>query len=422
MSYHTRSSIGSVRSAASARAKVTARKAALEAKAEILEHLQQLEVEELILQQRRKQLTLRGEIAAAEAEKDGYDQVESEVLNKGFSSPVPSKKFETYRLKDVTPSEGTSGAKLRSTTTKHESTSISTPVLPNNPLISQSDDESFRRLVEVQDQQSYALQQLMKQQQEGVKALTLPQPSMQIFSGNPIDYCDFIRSFEHLIESKTASPSARLYYLIQHTSGSSQELMKSCLSMREEGYDEARRLLKERFGQNYRVAAAHVQRLITGPPIKNEDGTALQQFSVQLTSCTNTLEKIGYLEKLYNSDNLKKIIDRLSYLMRIKWRDTVDRIIEKEARDVTVKDINDFVTAKARDTTYPIFGKISSIDKPKFPNSKVKRNGGAAGFSNQGTPVTPKCPLCQSNHWLSRCEKFRKLEERQRLVKEKKVM
>ena len=161
----------------------------------------------------------------------------------------------------------------------------------------------------MQDQQSYALQQLIKQQQQGVKALTLPQPSMQIFSGNPIDYCDFIRSFEHLIESKTASPSARLYYLIQHTSGSAQELMKSCLSMREEGYDEARRLLKERFRQSYRVAAAHVQRLITGPQIKNEDGTALQQFSVQLTSCTNTLEKIGYLEKLNNSDNLKKIID-----------------------------------------------------------------------------------------------------------------
>ena len=117
------------------------------------------------------------------------------------------------------------------------------------------------------------------------------------------------------------------------------------------------------------------------------------------------------------------IIDRLLYPMRIKWRDTVDRIIKNEARDVTVKDINDFVTAKARATTHPIFRKISSIDKPKFPNSKVKRNGGAAGFSNQGSPVTPKCPLCQSNHWLFCCEKFRKqtLEERQRLVKDKRL-
>ncbi len=171
------------------------------------------------------------------------------------------------------------------------------------------------------DHQSFTLQQLIQQQQQGVMALTLPQLSMQVFSGNPIDYCDFIRSFEHLVESKTSSPSARLYYLIQHTSGTVQELMKSCLSMHEdEGYREARKLLKERFGQKYCVAAANVQRVIEGPPIKHEDGSALEEFSIQLTSCTNTLERIGYLDKLNNSDNLKKIIDRLPYSMRARTK------------------------------------------------------------------------------------------------------
>ena len=219
----------------------------------------------------------------------------------------------------------------------------------------------------MQDQQSTALSLLIQQQQQGVMALTLPQPSLQVFSGDPVDYCDFIRAFEHLIESKTTSPSARLYYLIQYTTGPVQDLMKSCLSMREdEGYVAARKLLKERYGQNYRIAAAHVQRLIDGPPIKNEDATALQRFSVQLTSCTNTLEKIGYLGKLDNPDNLKKLIERLPYTMRAKWRETVDRIIEREARDVTIKDINEFITARARATTYPIFGNIA-IEKPRVP-------------------------------------------------------
>ena len=155
----------------------------------------------------------------------------------------------------------------------------------------QSQDESIRRIVQIQDQQSTALSLLIQQQHH-----TLPQPSLQVFSGDPVDYCEFIRAFEHLIESKTTSPRARLYYLIQYTTGPVQDLMKSCLSMREdEGYVAARKLLKGRYGQNYRIAAAHVQRLIDGLPIKNEDATALQRFSVQLTSCTSTLEKIGYL-------------------------------------------------------------------------------------------------------------------------------
>ena len=39
--------------------------------------------------------------------------------------------------------------------------------------------------------------------------------------------------------------------------------MKSCLPMSaEKGYEEARILLKERFGQGYKIAAAHLNRLI----------------------------------------------------------------------------------------------------------------------------------------------------------------
>ena len=229
-------------------------------------------------------------------------------------------------------------------------------------------DQSFRQLVEIQDRQNNALQQLIQQQQQGVMALTLPQPSLQVFSGNPIDYLDFVRAFEHQVERKTPTSSSRLYYLVQHTTGPVQELMKSCLSMREDdGYQEARRLLKERYGQSYKIAAAHVKRLVDGPAIRADDGSSLQQFSIQLTSCVNTLREIGYISKLDSHDNLKKIIDRLPYSLRVKWRDTVDRIVETDGRDVTVTDIMRFVTARARAASHPVFGKVTIETKPKQP-------------------------------------------------------
>ncbi|CAB3997294.1 PREDICTED: uncharacterized protein LOC107342904, partial [Paramuricea clavata] len=416
VSSRSNSMCSSTRSTSSAKAKAAAKKAALEAQAETLRRLHQLEIEELVLKQRKQELQLSGEIAAAGAEQSVYEQVEAEELREFDPDP----KSDTQTVPVSNQHRGGSKENAPKVNAMYE--------FPNTPINTTSTpcDESFRRIVEMQDRQSNALQLLIHQQQQGVMTLTLPQPSMSIFSGNPIDYCDFIRSFEHLIESKTTSPSARLYYLIQHTSGSVQELMRSCLSMHEDkGYAEARKLLKERYGQNYRIAAAHVQRLIEGPPIKNEDGTALQQFSVQLTSCTNTLEKIGYLDKLNNSDNLKKIIDRLPYAMRVRWRDTVDRIIEKEARDVKVKDVNEFVTAKARAATHPVFGKIA-IDKSKIiprQNQRLQQHGKASGFSVQSTTQPPKCSQCGSNHWLSRCDKFRKqsLEDRQKFVREKKL-
>lgn len=88
--------------------------------------------------------------------------------------------------------------------------------------------------------------------------------------------------------------------------------------------------------------------------------------------------------------------------MRVKWRDNVDRIIEREARDVTIKDVNDFVTAKARAATHPIFGKVSIDKAAKFlkqPNSKFQQQNKASGFAIQSAFQNLKCPQCSSNHW-----------------------
>jgi len=91
--------------------------------------------------------------------------------------------------------------------------------------------------MENQDHQNRAIQQLVQQQQQGVMSLMLPQPDMQIFSGDPINYCDFVRAFENLVERKTLSSTSRLYYLVQYTSGPVKELMNCFLAMREdEGY------------------------------------------------------------------------------------------------------------------------------------------------------------------------------------------
>ena len=243
--------------------------------------------------------------------------------------------------------------------------------------------------MDIQDRQNHALHQLIQQQQQGMMALTLPQPSLQVFSGDPIDYLDFIRAFEHQVKRKTPTSSACLYYLVQHTTGPVQELMKSCLSMQEdEEYQEAKKLLIERYSQNYKIAAPHVKRLVEGPVIRADEGSALQQFSIQLTSSVNTLRGIGYISKLDSHDNLKKIIDRLPYSLRVKWRDTVGRIVETEGRDVTVAHIMKFVIARARAASHPVFGKVTIESKPKQPLLPKDRRklSKADGFSSQGKP------------------------------------
>lgn len=62
---------------------------------------------------------------------------------------------------------------------------------------------------------------LVKQQ----RLIMLPPQSIPVLKGDPINYTLFIRAFEHYVENKTENNSDRLYFLEQHTSGQSKELI-----------------------------------------------------------------------------------------------------------------------------------------------------------------------------------------------------
>ena len=127
-------------------------------------------------------------------------------------------------------------------------------------------DKNLEATRKQRDDDNAQFERFLQTQKQSDNALMLPKPEVPVFSGDPMDYQTFIRAFENLIEASTDSNSARLYYLIQYTQGDVKELMKSCLWMKgEEGFAEARRLLKRRYGQDYKIAASYVDRVTTGP-------------------------------------------------------------------------------------------------------------------------------------------------------------
>ena len=285
-------------------------------------------------------------------------------------------------------------------------------------------DVAVRQLLDAQYFQNQQLQALIQRQQESTLALTLPQPNVPVFSGNPIEYWTFIRAFENLIDRKTTSESARLYYLVQYTSGDVQELVKSCLSIGDDsGYQRARKLLQKAYVSSYKIANAYVKKLTSGPAIKAEDGEGLRKLSIALTGCKNTLTEIGYLNKLENPDILRTIVQRLPFGLRQRWRDVADNITETQNREITIADLSDFVNAKARAATHAIFGDLSSHAPLSQGGSGVRRrpqsptkssfatnvgvNPNRTGDEEQKTQANRKCPLCKSNHWLSQCNNFK---------------
>ena len=420
---------------------------------EVIKQQQLQEEAKLRLDQRKRQLDLEREIARAQAEEQTYANAELETASikqppgipaqvlplpldqQPFSpkkprppmAPVETKPLENKYYDDVRlachPEDG-----IKESTSSHGS-STGERFLQELIEIQREQQRHNESLLYLQESRDLQLQELLAQQNKLSLSLTLPSSEVQVFDGDPVNYYNFVQSFTNLIEAKTADSKMRLHYLVQYTRGDVHDLMKSCLAMEpERGYIEARRLLKERYGQGYKIATALVERLINGPPIKNEDCNALQKLSIALTNCKNILHDVGYLNKVDNPDSLQKIVRRLPLPLRRSWRDKADEITNNETREITFHDFSKFVDSKARAMAHPVFGDIKDDPRTGRKDSKGSTNRRGASFAtvNNKQPDTsvgptevtrppPSCPFCDSHHVLVRCRAFKKLRVAQRL-------
>ncbi|PFX28559.1 hypothetical protein AWC38_SpisGene6728 [Stylophora pistillata] len=405
------SSISRSSTASSARLRASAKKAALSVEASALRTRQDIQLQELLLKQKKENFELETELAKTEAEeKKGTTVVVADcqenltltpVAQFSTSTPCQDRDRETVEVaidqteKDCSPLNPDACEWKGYTHSPYTSCgeSAESKLLEQHLDLSHKNVSHTIEVQKLQQQQNQQLQELLKQQQLQTLVMSLPQPEISVFSGNPVKYSDFVRAFENLIESKTNSPSSRLYYLVQYTSGEAKELMRSCLSMDPiEGYKTARALLEDRYGESYKIATALIDQLTKSPQIKADDGPALQRYSVLLTSCKNSLQEIGYLSKIENPDTLQKIIGRLPLRLRQRWRKKADQITEDLKREVTIGDIVEFVEAKARIANHPVFGNIHS--------NEDKNTAAGAGHMAMSCPKQSYCQTvgCKIGH------------------------
>ena len=63
------------------------------------------------------------------------------------------------------------------------------------------------------------------------QGFALPKKELSVFDGDPLDYWNFIKSFENSIVCNAASESEKLMYLLQYTPGVAKDTIKCCLVM-----------------------------------------------------------------------------------------------------------------------------------------------------------------------------------------------
>ena len=104
-----------------------------------------------------------------------------------------------------------------------------------------------------------------------VTHFALPKSELMSFDGDPLKYFLFMILFENSVEKDTDDKSKRLQLLIQYCSGKAKKVIESCVLLEpDEGYEEAKKLLAERFGDKFQVTNSWIRKVSDGPVIKAE--------------------------------------------------------------------------------------------------------------------------------------------------------
>ena len=252
----TRSSVSSARSK---RIEAATRKAKLEVEMKFLE--QELEL---------RRLQLMKDISLANAEEDAMKIILEEDKIKPISDRKPINEDERKEdhvdddkrsQKDLSPPPFVPKSVLKpGTSVTQESTEATHEIdgLENKEERSLNDLSAIRELINLQEKQT-ELSTLIANQQ---KISSLPVQEPPVFNGNVLDYPAFIQAFEAIIENKVDSNKDKLFFLNKYTTGKANEAVKGFVMLNtDDGYNEAKALLAERFGNPYNVAERYKSQL-----------------------------------------------------------------------------------------------------------------------------------------------------------------
>ena len=119
----------------------------------------------------------------------------------------------------------------------------------------------------------------------------IPNVTLTKFSGNPLDYADFIDRFKiHIHDKPHLTDDMRMIQLKMHVSGDAERAI-SGLGSKGVMYATALKMIKEQFGQpSVLIARALVNNVTKGEKIGRSDRKKLREFSIDLINCMATMK------------------------------------------------------------------------------------------------------------------------------------
>jgi hypothetical protein len=262
-----------------------------------------------------------------------------------------------------------------------------------------------------------------RQQLQILDAVQLPHVQLMTYDGDPLMYHPFMKMFEANVERSTVDAASKLARLVQCCSLRVRQVIACCSVMNSDDcYDRAKYLLKERFGNKYKISSAWVDTLTNYPCIKPNDNNALLRYSDDLTNCFVTLNAMDCLSEVNNQKTLVSIISKLPAYLQSRWRKEVGEIRKRKDRNPNIEDVSEFVKTVANEANDPVYGACANSSHVKLEPAIQQRSRNAETSAVVTTSLDgdqKKCRACGESHALYVCPVFKvaSVEERLEMVK-----
>ena len=159
-----------------------------------------------------------------------------------------------------------------------------------------------------------ALSHLVKQQ-------SAPNIELDVFDGNPLDFHYFIILFKEIVKKRIYDPQGeRLARLLKYTIGNVKEMIKHCVQEPTMGYQHAKKILVEKYGNPYHVMVEYKTEINTWPIIRSGDAEGYQTFYNSLQKCESITQSAQW-NQLDTPDVICKLLAKLPGLTSGKiWK------------------------------------------------------------------------------------------------------
>ena len=194
-----------------------------------------------------------------------------------------------------------------------------------------------------------ALFSLVKSLTEQVNLGRLPAPEPSLFTGDPLKYPGWKVDFSMLIEQRKIPPAERIHYLKKYLGGTAKEAVENFfLISSDTAYDEAKKMLDERFGDPYVIGSAFRDKLEKWPKIAPKDCNSLQRFADFVKQCQTAMDSIGTLKCLNDDRENRKFLSKLPDWIVTRWSRTAYQWKEDKKEFPAFKVFADFYPKKQK--------------------------------------------------------------------------